>query len=127
LKGDNIGVKISKAEIMRVYSSLNISESVLEQIYKAHSLTLHHGLTTNTERAIGIDSVTGTKETDEVGNKNTVALKVRSGYAGKMIVVHNHPKSTPFSYLDLHTFGSIECIRSNLASHMGRVTGRPNA
>lgn len=108
--------------IKNLYLTIGLSRCVTRKVIKAHNTVLKHGLATGTERVVVIDSKTGRIVADETGSATRVAWRVSPKYSGSLIVVHNHPMSTPFSTTDLCSFGSVKQLQvMSVQGHSGII------
>lgn len=98
-------VKIPKETLRKLYEGLGLKKRVLKKLIKAHTIVLQHGLSTGNERVLAIDSKTGRVEADKTGTPYRVEWSLSPKYSGKVVTVHNHPSSSPFSAVDLYYFG----------------------
>ena len=115
-------IVVSRSELGKLYNSLGLKKPVLKKIVGAHATVLEYGLNTGNERVVVIDCKTGAKVADQRGTPSRVVFRLSKAYKGELVAVHNHPNSTPFSPVDLHTFGSyaqLRCIA--VQGHTGKI------
>jgi len=109
-------VSLHEESIKKLYANLNLKSHVLAVILKAHEKVLEYGLSEGKEMAIAIDTITGevvakkkSKSSDSVKLDFPPNYKRNKG----LVLVHNHPKNSPFSYEDLFSFGKIKFVKSS--------------
>jgi hypothetical protein len=101
-------ILITEEKIRNLYSELRLTSQVLKALLQAHEDVIKHGISTiNYERVIVLDKATGSKVVDTVGTRpyEVIWELPQACYNSELITIHNHPTSSPFSPLDLYSFG----------------------
>jgi len=115
-------IVVSTDTLKRLYQSLKLKSKILKKVIETHESVLTTGFQTGNERAIALDMGTGELIDDQIGTPNQVEWYMDANYPGEVFAIHNHPSSTPFSPVDLHSFGirkQVKCV--SVQCHNGVV------
>lgn len=121
--------KINTDEYKEKFKGIGNSKVVDNNIYKYTKQTLQHRENTLYEDLYAIDKDTGKMVAFETNSKIPKQINFSDdtiekiiGYKGKLILVHNHPKSSTFSPADINLLTNAESIDTIIAcGHDGGV------